>query len=89
MHMDYDLDKKPRIQNNLKYYREKLGVTQQEMEWRTKVGKNQWSHYETIGREPKVRLAQRFVRVMNQIAVQKGINIKSITIDDLYPPIED
>ena len=84
MNMDNDSGKKPPVVNTLKYYREKLGVTQQEMEWRTGVGTRQWPHYET-GREPKIKLAQKFAKVFNEIAKEKDIEIKNLTADDLYP----
>ena len=57
--------KKPKVINMLKYYREKLGVTGKEMEWRTNIGAKHWPHYEA-GREPKVKLAQRFARVLKK-----------------------
>ena len=84
MHMDNGLVKKPKVINTLKYYREKLGVTGQEMEWRTGVGTRQWPHYEA-GREPKVKLAQKFARTFNEIAQEKCIDLKPLTVDDLYP----
>lgn len=74
------------IRNNLKYYREKLGVTQQEMEWRVGITVRHWPYYENGTREPKITLAQRFVKVFNEIALEKEINLTSITIDNLYPP---
>ena len=74
------------VPNRLKYYREKLGgVTQQEMEWRTGVGNRSWPHYEAGTREPKVKLAQKFAQVFNEIANENGIEINHITTDDLYP----
>ena len=85
MYMNNKLDSKnPGINNTLKYYREKLGVTQREMEWRTDIGSKHWPHYEA-GREPKVKLAQKFARVFNEIATEKNITIKLLTVDDLYP----
>ncbi|MDI6880734.1 MAG: helix-turn-helix transcriptional regulator [Desulfitobacteriaceae bacterium] len=75
------------MRNSLKYYREKLGVTQQEMEWRCDVGRNQWSRYEAGEREPKIALAHRFVKVYNDIAKKKGIDLQ-FTINDLYPSQE-
>ncbi len=82
--MDNSSGKKLGIQNNLRYFREKLGVTGQEMEWRTGIGVRQWPHYEA-GREPKVKLAQKFARTYNQIALEKGLDLKHLTADDLYP----
>lgn len=78
--------KKPKVPNKLKYYREKLCSTQQEMEWRSSVGNRSWPTYESGIREPKVRLAQKFAQIFNEIAIEKGIEIKHITVDDLYPP---
>ena len=83
--MNDNLSNKPKIQNNLKYYREKLGVTQQEIEWRTGVGRNQWSKYESGEREPKITLVYKFVSVYNAIALEKGITL-SISTTDIYPP---
>jgi len=76
--------KKPKIINTLKYYREKLGVTGQEMEWRTGIGVRQWPHYEA-GREPKIKLAQKFAKIYNELALEKGKDLKHLTADDLYP----
>ena len=84
--MDNSLGEKPRIPNNLRYYREKLGVTGQEMEWRTGITKRHWSYYENGTHEPKVSLAQRMATVFNEIAKEKGIDLKKLTVDDLYPP---
>ncbi|WP_206809561.1 helix-turn-helix transcriptional regulator [Paradesulfitobacterium ferrireducens] len=84
MRMNGSSGKKPRVHNNLKYYREKLGVTQQEMEWRCDVERNQWSRYEAGEREPKIALAHRFAKVYNDIARRKGIDLQ-LTINDLYP----
>ena len=76
--------KKPKVINTLKFYREKTGVTGQEMEWRTGIGIRQWPHYES-GREPKIKLAQKFAKVYNEIALEKGLDLKHLTADDLYP----
>ena len=85
MNMDKGTDlKKPQVINTLKYYREKLGVTGQEMEWRTGIGVRQWPHYEA-GREPKIKLAQKFAKIYNEIALEKGKDLKRLTVDDLYP----
>jgi predicted transcriptional regulator len=73
-----------KVVNNLKYYREKLGVTGKQIEWRVPVSNGQWPVYEA-GREPKVTLAQRIVEVYNEIAQEKGINIV-LGINDLWPP---
>ena len=86
MRMDKGSSKKPRIQNNLRYYREKLGITGQEMEWRTRITKRHWSYYENGTHEPKVSLAQRMAAVFNDIAAQKEIKLKRLSVDDLYPP---
>ncbi|MDQ7094279.1 helix-turn-helix transcriptional regulator [Desulfosporosinus sp. PR] len=87
--MGDDMDRSSRgkqpVQNNLRYYRVKLGVTQQEMEWRTGLSKNNWHHYEN-GREPGIKLVQVFAKVFNQIAEEKDIAIKKLSSDDLYPP---
>lgn len=83
MHMYKGSEKN--VPNRLKYFREKLAVTQQEMEWRTGVGNRSWPHYETGIREPKIKLAQKFAQVFNEIANEKGIEINRITTDDLYP----
>lgn len=85
MHMNNSLSQKPRVPNNLKYYREKIGVTQQEMEWRTGISKNHWSKYESGNPEPRVTLAQKFAKIFNQIAQEKSIDMKRLTVDDLYP----
>lgn len=85
MHMDNTSSRKPKVVNTLKHYREKLKVTQQEMEWRTGLSKNNWHHYEA-GREPGIKLAQKFAKTLNQIAEEKGIELKNLTTDDLYPP---
>ena len=82
--MNDNSGKKPRVLNALGYYREKLRVTQKEMEWRTGIGIRQWPHYEA-GQEPRVKLAQKFAKVFNEIALEKGIEIKKLTVDDLYP----
>ncbi|EHQ92106.1 helix-turn-helix transcriptional regulator [Desulfosporosinus youngiae] len=84
--MDSSLRKKPRIQNNLRYYREKLGVTQKEMEYRTGVGNRHWPSYENGTHEPKVSLAQCMAAAFNDIAAEKEIELKRLTVDDLYPP---
>lgn len=84
MNMDDSSRKKPPVHNNLRYYREKIGATQKEMEWRTSIGAKHWPHYEA-GREPKVKLAQVFARVFNEIVSEKELNIKKLTVDDLYP----
>ena len=85
MNMDKGSEsKKPKVINTLKLYREKLGVTGQEMEWRTGIGIRQWPHYEA-GREPKIKLAQKFARTYNEITLEKGLDIKHLTADDLYP----
>lgn len=83
MYMDKGSEKN--VPNRLKYYREKLVVTQQEMEWRTGVGSRSWPHYESGIREPKIKLAQKFAQVFNEIAAEKGIEISRISTDDLYP----
>lgn len=81
-----DKGSRKNVPNRLKYYREKLGsITQQEMELRTGVGNRSWPHYESGIREPKIKLAQEFAQVFNEIATEKGIEIKHITADDLYP----
>lgn len=86
MNMDKGSDDKPRNINTLKYYREKLGITQKEMEYRTGVGNRHWPYYENGTHEPKVSLAQRMAAVFNDIAKEKGIELKRLTVDDLYPP---
>lgn len=86
MNMDKGSSKKPKVINMLKYYREKLGVTGQEMEWRTGITKRHWSYYENGTHEPKVLLAQRMAAVFNGIAGEKQIEIKKLSVDDLYPP---
>lgn len=85
MRMNDNSGKKPRVHNNLKYYREKIGVTQKELEWRTGIAPKNWAHYEA-GREPKVKLAQTFAKVLSEIAKEKQIDLKQLTVDDLYPP---
>ncbi|GAB6171971.1 hypothetical protein JCM15765_14490 [Paradesulfitobacterium aromaticivorans] len=85
--MNDSLGKKPRVVNNLKYYREKLGVKQYELEWRCELSKGSWTDYESGKNEPKIRLAQRIVYELNRIAREKGIEIdRPITTDDIYPP---
>lgn len=86
MNMDKDSGEKPKVINTLKYYREKLGVTGQEMEWRTGITKRHWSYYENGTHEPKVTLAQRMVAAFNDIAAEKEIELKRLLVDDLYPP---
>lgn len=86
MHMDSSLRKKPKVLNTLKYYREKLGVTQQEMELHCSLSKGSWSDYEIGRNEPKIKLAQRFASELNRIAIRKNIDLKNLTTDDLYPP---
>jgi len=86
MHMNDSLRKKPKVLNNLKYYREKLGVTQQEMELHCNLSKGSWSDYEIGRNEPKIKLAQRFASELNRIAIKKNIDLKNLTTDDLYPP---
>lgn len=86
MSMDKSSDKKPKVVNTLKYYREKLGTTQKEMEYRTGVGNRHWPSYENGVHEPKVLLAQRMAAVFNDIAVEKEIELKKLTVEDLYPP---
>lgn len=83
--MDNSFGQKPKIQNNLKYYREKIGVTQKEMEYRTGVGNRHWPSYENGTHEPKVSLPQRMVAAFNDIAAEKEIELKRLTVDDLYP----
>lgn len=89
MRMNDSSGNKSRVYNNLKYYREKLGVTQKEMEWRTGISQNQWSKYEKGLRIPEVPLAQKFASVFNQISSEKGLELKKLTVDDLYPPSID
>lgn len=79
-------NKKPKVINTLKYYREKLGATQKEIESRTGVGNRHWPYYENGTHEPKVSLAQRMAAVFNDIAEEKEIELKRLTVDDLYPP---
>ena len=83
--MNDSFDDKPRIQNNLRYYREKLGVTGKEMEWRTGIAKRHWPYYENGTHEPKISLAQKMARALNEIAKEKDIEFKKLTVDDLYP----
>ncbi len=73
-----------RVNNTLKYWREKVGATQKGLELRTGLAPNNWTHYEA-GREPGVTKAQLFTYALNQIAVEKGIEIKTLTVYDLYP----
>lgn len=80
------MPEKPRVQNNLRHYREKLNVTGQEMEWRVGIAKRHWPYYESGTHEPKVTLAQRMAKVLNEIAKEKNIELKKLTVDDLYPP---
>lgn len=85
MRMNDSLRRKPKVPNNLKYYREKIGVTGQEMEWRTGITKRHWPYYESGIYEPKVSLAQRMAIAFNEIVEEKGIDLKMLTVDDLYP----
>jgi DNA-binding XRE family transcriptional regulator len=75
-----------KVSNNLKYWREKVGATQKEMEWRTGIGTRQWTNYECGLYEPKIKLAQRFAQVLNEMAEEKRIPLKKLTTDDIYPP---
>ena len=86
MNIDKGSGKKPKVINTLKHYREKLGVTQKEMEYRTGVGNRHWPYYENGMHEPKVSLAQRMAAVFNDIAAEKEIELKKLTVEDLYPP---
>lgn len=77
--------KKVPVYNRLKYFRETLDTKQKELEWRNSIGIRQWPHYES-GQEPGIKLAQRFARTFNEIATEKGIDLKKkLTADDLYP----
>ena len=79
--------KKQRVLNNLKLYREQIGIKQQEMEWRCELSKGSFTDYEAGKNEPKIRLAQRLAYELNKAAKEKDINLgRSITTDDLYPP---
>lgn len=89
MHMNDSSEKKLKVRNNLKYYREKLGVTQKEMEWRCGISKGSWSDYELGRNEPKILLAQRFATEFNRITQEKSITLKDLSTDDLYPPLKN
>ena len=56
------------------------------MEYRTGVGNRHWPYYENGMHEPKVSLAQRMAAVFNDIAAEKEIELKKLTVEDLYPP---
>lgn len=85
--MNNSFSKKPKVVNNLKYYREKIGLKQQEMELRCELSKGSFTDYETGKNEPKIRLAQRFAYELNEAAKEKEVNLgRPITTDDLYPP---
>lgn len=87
MSMDKGSDKKPKVINMLKYYREKIGATQQEMEWRCELSKGSFTDYEAGKNEPKIRLAQRLAYELNKAAKEKAIDLERlVTTDDLYPP---
>jgi len=80
-------NKKPKVVNNLKHYREMIGIKQQEMEWRCELSKGSFTDYEAGKNEPKIRLAQRLAYELNKAAKEKETNLERlITTDDLYPP---
>ncbi|HWQ42876.1 MAG TPA: helix-turn-helix transcriptional regulator, partial [Desulfosporosinus sp.] len=85
--MDKSSDKKLKTINTLRYYREMIGVTQKEMEWRCELSKGSFTDYEAGKNEPKIRLAQRLAYELNKAAKEKEISLeRMITTDDLYPP---
>jgi DNA-binding XRE family transcriptional regulator len=56
------------------------------MEWRTGITKRHWPYYENGTHEPKVLLAQRMAAAFNDIAAEKDIELKKLSVEDLYPP---